>query len=90
MTRNEWPFAVLGLYLGTEKTESVTAAALQGVPGEKTKRDCEARFFIGEFALHNGERDQAREILQQLISACGPEEVVYGAAIAELKLLVLK
>ena len=85
--RNEWPFVVLGLYLGTEKTESARAAALQGNPADKIKRDCEARFFTGEFALHNGERDQAREILQQLISTCGPEEVVHAAAIAELKLL---
>lgn len=87
---NEWPFAVVGLYLGTDKAESVKAAALQGAPGEKTKRDCEAKFFTGEFALHTGEQDQARETLQQLISTCGPEEVVYGAAIAELKLLLSK
>lgn len=90
VTRNEWPFAVLGLYLGTEKTESVKAAALQGVPSEKIKRDCEAMFFTGEFALHNGERDQARETLRQLISTCGPEEIVYGAAIAESKLFFPK
>lgn len=84
---DSWPFVVLGLYRGTEKPETVRAAALQGPPDERIKKDCEARFFLGEFALHNGQRDQAREALQEVASICGPEEVVYGAAIAEAKLL---
>ena len=82
-----WPSAVLALYLGTQNRESVLAAAEKGNPTEQIQRDCEAKFFLGEFELHNGETRQARASLGEVISMCGPQEGVYSAAIAESKLL---
>ena len=82
-----WPSTVLDLYVGTRSVEDVLAAAQKGRLAEKAERDCEAKFFIGEFAFHRGEIRQAREAFSEVISTCGPQEGVYGAAIAESKLL---
>jgi hypothetical protein len=49
--------------------------------------ECEARFFLGELALHNGQTQQARDALREVTLGCGPAEPVYSAAVAEAKLL---
>lgn len=85
--RDIWPSAVLDLYVGTQNKENVLAAAQKGRVDNKAERECEVRFFLGEFSLHNGGGQQAREALQEVLSSCGPEEGVYSAAIAESKLL---
>ena len=82
-----WPSVVLNLYLGKQSVEDVFAASKKGRAVERTERGCEAKFFIGEFAFHKGETWQAREAFSEVISTCGPQEGVYSAAIAELKLL---
>jgi lipoprotein NlpI len=85
--RDVWPSPLLDLYLGAANRESVLAAAQSGRITEKIRRSCEARFFIGEFELHKGEIQRARETLWDVVSTCGPQEGVYGAAVAERKLL---
>jgi uncharacterized protein HemY len=78
---------MLDMYLGLLDPDKVKAAAEQGINREKSKRDCEARFFLGELAVHNGQTQQARDALQDVASSCGPSETVYSAALAEVKLL---
>lgn len=82
-----WPSAVLNLYIGSQSMEDVLAAAQKGRPVEKAERVCEAKFFIGEFAFHKSEMRQAREAFSEVISTCGPQEGIYGAAVAESKLI---
>lgn len=85
--RETWPGAVLDRYLGLLDGNQVKAAAEQGTNRERSKRDCEARFFLGELALHEGEIQQARDALREVTSGCVPAETVYGAAVAEVRLL---
>jgi lipoprotein NlpI len=85
--RDTWPSAMLDMYLGLLDADRVKAAAQQGISREKSKRDCEARFFLGELAVHNGQTQQARAALQDVASSCGPAESVYSAALAEVRLL---
>lgn len=75
------------MYLGFLDPDSVKAAAELGVNSEKSKRDCEARFFIADLAAHEGRTEQARDAFQKVATNCGPAEIVYSAALAEEKLL---
>ena len=85
--REPWPGAMLDMYLGLLDGDQVKAAAQLGANREKSKRDCEASFFLGELAVHNGQIQQARNALREVTSECGPAEMVYSAAVAEAKLL---
>lgn len=85
--RGAWPGAMLDMYLGLIDADQVRAAAQQGTNREQVKRDCEAKFFLGELALHDGQIQQARDALREVTSTCGPAETVYSAAVAETKLL---
>jgi hypothetical protein len=67
--------AAVWLYLGRFGGEKIGATAEQGVPREKNRRVCEAKFLTR----------QARHASQ--LSTCGSEEVVYSAVITEIKLL---
>jgi TolA-binding protein len=75
------------MYLGLLDAGQVKAAAQQGVTREKSKRDCEATFFLGELAVHTGQTQRARNALRDVTSSCGPAETVYSAALAEMRLL---
>lgn len=85
--REPWPGAMLDMYLGLLDAGQVKAAAQQGVNREKSKRDCEATFFLGELAVHKGHTQQARNALRDVTSNCGPAETVYSAALAEVRFL---
>jgi lipoprotein NlpI len=88
--REAWPSAVLDFYLGALDAEGVKAAAKQGNSVNQTTRDCEASYFLGEFALHNNQPERARNLLREVTTSCGPDEVVFSAALAESKLLSKK
>ncbi|MBR1135204.1 MULTISPECIES: tetratricopeptide repeat protein [Bradyrhizobium] len=85
--RETWPGAMLDMYLGLLAADEVKAAAQRGTDRDKSKRECEASFFLGELALHNGQTQQARDALREVTLSCGPAETVYSAAVAEAKLL---
>ncbi len=85
--RDAWPGTMLDLYLGNTDTNRVKASAHSGPLHGTEKRECEAKFFLGDYALHRGDKPQARNALQEVISGCGPQEVVHSAAVAEMRLL---
>lgn len=87
VAREPWPGAILDMYLGLLNGDRVKAAAQLGANRNKAKRDCEAGFFLGELAVHNGQIEQARNTLREVTLNCGPAETVYSAAVAEVKLL---
>jgi lipoprotein NlpI len=76
-----WPYAAIELYLGRRSTEATLDAA------GKTAERCEAEFYIGEWHLIRGEREQARPRLQKAIDSCPKGFVEYIAGVAELKRL---
>lgn len=81
--RDQWPGAVLDLYLGTSDAGRVRELAEEGNAPE-TKRLCEADFYIGEFFIHDGKTSDGREILQKVTAKCRSANVVFSAAGAEL------
>ncbi|MFH1346393.1 MAG: tetratricopeptide repeat protein [Pseudomonadota bacterium] len=87
VTRDVWPGTVLNMYLGLLDADAIKALALSWDDPEKIKRHCEATFFLGEWAVHSGQTGKARDALREVTADCGPQEVVYSAAVAEMKLL---
>lgn len=82
--RDQWPGAVLDLYLGNVDTDRVRQLAEEGAAPPAARRLCEADFYIGEFLRHNGKTPDSRKILQSVMSKCRPADVVFSAASAEL------
>lgn len=82
--RDEWPGAVLDLYLGNMDVERVLQLAQGGVALQAAQRLCEADFFIGEFLRHNGKTPDSRNMLQSVRAKCRPTNIVFSAASAEL------
>jgi lipoprotein NlpI len=65
-----WPAPVLGLFLGRDKPEAVRAAAAEGDAAGRADRGCEAAFYLGEYALLEGRRDDALTLLRQAGDQC--------------------
>ena len=84
VTRDQWPSAVLDLYLGNVDTVRVRQLAEEGNALQAARRLCEADFYIGEFLTHNGKTPDGRQILQTVMAKCRSADVVFSAANAEL------
>ena len=84
VTRDQWPSAVLDLYLGNVDTGRVRQLAEEGHASQAARRLCEADFYIGEFLTHNGNTPDGRQILQTVMAKCRPADAVFSAASAEL------
>ncbi|MFH1344086.1 MAG: tetratricopeptide repeat protein [Pseudomonadota bacterium] len=82
--RDQWPGAVLDLYLGKVDTGRLRQLAEEGDVPQAARRICEADFYIGEFLTHNSQTPDARKILQSVMAKCSPADVVFSAASAEL------
>lgn len=83
--RGIWPSQLLDFYLGKLDANQIRQAAQVGPASEHAKRICEAEFFLAEANVHTIERSQAKKQLQTVSETCRPYDVVYGAALAELK-----
>jgi lipoprotein NlpI len=75
---------VIRLFAGEVKPEAVAAAA-DADPTTKEAHACEASFYSGQFALIQGNRDEAVKLFQAAAKEC-PRGFIEGiAATAELK-----
>ncbi len=83
--RGTWPSHLLDYYIGKLDSNQIREAAQVGFLGERSKRACEAAFFLAESEVHRGEKSTARKKLQTVTDTCKQYDVVYGAALAELK-----
>lgn len=84
VTRDQWPSAVLDLYLGNVVTVRVRQLAEEGIAPQAARRLCEADFYIGEFLTHNGKTSDGRQILQTVMAKCRSADAIFSAANAEL------
>jgi tetratricopeptide (TPR) repeat protein len=75
---SRWPYAVVELFLGS-RTAAATLAAAK-TPYER----CEAGFFVGEWDLMHGKRDQATRLLQSAARTCEAISIESGGAKSEL------
>jgi lipoprotein NlpI len=84
--RGAWPSQMLDYYLGNLDSNQIRQSARLGPLGDPAKkRACEAEFFLAESNVHKADTSVARKQLQSVIEKCKPYDVVYGAALAELK-----
>ena len=85
-----WPAPVVRLYLGQLTPEALLAAADN--PDAKTKANqlCEANFYIGEWDLQQGKKDDATALFRSAAADCPKDFIEREGAEAELKALDVK
>jgi lipoprotein NlpI len=80
-----WPAPVIRLFAGEIKQDAVMSAADNADPTLKQAHTCEANFYGGQYALIEGQRDDAVKLLETAARDC-PHGFLEGiAATAELK-----
>jgi lipoprotein NlpI len=86
--RDTWPGRLLDLFNGNASQEQVWKAAKSGSMREQNERTCEVNFFIGEKAVQNKSKAEARSSLMTAVNECPSDEAgYYVAAKIELNLL---
>ena len=66
-----WPAPLIRLFLGQAGKEAVLAAVeAETDPPRKRKAMCEAKFFLSQFALKRGEKDEAVHLLRLGAKEC--------------------
>jgi lipoprotein NlpI len=80
-----WPAPVIRLFAGEIKQEAVLSAADDASPTVKQAHTCEANFYGGQYALIEGQREEAVKLFETAAKDC-PHGFLEGiAATAELK-----
>ena len=82
-----WPASVVRYLLGEIDLAALLAAADDPDPGKARGQLCEARFFAGEMALINGDKDGAKDLLRLAANECPKNFIQWPAANAELRTL---
>jgi lipoprotein NlpI len=83
----KWPAPIIRFYLGRSTSDAVMAAANDFDVDTKKGQICEANFYIGEFLLQQGRKDEARSAFARAAADCPKGFTEYAAANAELKQL---
>jgi lipoprotein NlpI len=81
---NEWPAALLALYLGNGTPDAAIAAARNSDPVTQRSQECEALFYSGEYQLTRGAAAQAAALLRQSLDVCPSWRTLHAAARLEL------
>jgi hypothetical protein len=76
LTSKAWPSPVIDFYLGRRSQDEMMAAAT------KDNDRCEAQFYLGEWQLLNGNREQAIPFLRQAEATCPIDFPQYTGAVA--------
>ncbi len=80
-----WPAPVIRLFLGeASPAETLTAAETTG-PINKTTQICEADFYVGEYDLADGAKDEALRLLRLADQNCPHMDDQWRAADSEVK-----
>ena len=82
-----WPAPVVGLYLGNSTPEEVQKAAVDLNVNRQRNQRCEANFYIGQWQLLRGSREQAASLLRDASAMCPSSFIEYEGAVAELRRL---
>gem|GEM_PF-1251612 len=79
-----WPSPVIDLYLGRRDPGSVFKAAQQGDAGMQRDQQCEAAFYVGQWNLLQGNKNQALRLFDDAQRNCRKSFSESGGARAEL------
>jgi lipoprotein NlpI len=87
-----WAGPAIALFIGRIKPEDLKAMAADDNPVFQRQQGCEASFYLGEYALLQGRRDEAGRLFQSVLDDCAIYKTTYayfsqayGAAKEELK-----
>jgi lipoprotein NlpI len=84
---SKWPAPVVRLFLGDATPADVLAAANDPDPVTRTGQLCEANFYNGEFALQQGDKQEAARLFRLAAAGCSHEFVEGASANSELAAL---
>lgn len=79
---DEWPGALLKLYLGNVDVKTVIEALAKGVPNMKAGHACEAYYYLGQYFLLNNDRKAALEMFTKAVASNAKSYVEYEFALA--------
>ena len=77
----EWPLPIIEVFLGSRSDNDVLGNA------KDADERCEAYFYIGEWLLLRGKREDAIKSLQEAVQSCRFDFVERAGAMAELRRL---
>jgi lipoprotein NlpI len=81
----QWPGQIVAYYTGVISREAVLHAAQVPFENERKWKLCQAYFYLGEHALIEGKREEARELLQESIDTEAKSDPEYVLAEGELR-----
>jgi len=87
---DKWPAPIINLYRGKATLEEVLAKAKIGNDYMKADQACDANFYVAEFYLQRGMKDEARYLFQAAAKTCHKGNVELGFAGNELKTMVVE
>lgn len=79
---DEWPGAVLKLYLGEVDADAVISALAKGVPNMDAGHACEAYFYLAQYFLLQNDRSKALELFDKAVATNAKTYVEYEFALA--------
>jgi lipoprotein NlpI len=79
LNMSKWPAPVVRLFLGEITPTAVLAAAEDPDPATRKGQVCEANFYSGQFALQQGDTQEATRLFRLAAADC-PREFVEGAS----------
>ena len=79
---DEWPGAILKLYLGEVDSEAVIGALAKGVPNMDSGHACEAYYYLGQYFLLQNDRVKALELFRKAVATKAKTYVEYEFAVA--------
>jgi len=83
----KWPAPVIRLFLGETTPADVLAAANDPDPVTRNGQLCEANFYSAEFALQQGDKQEATRLFRLAAATCSHEFVEAASANSELTAL---
>jgi lipoprotein NlpI len=87
LDRDEWPWPIVGLFLGLLNPEDVqTAARSADDPNARRDQVCAADFYIGLYQVEKRAQAEARPLLRSVAEKCSGSLAAVGAKL-ELKRL---
>jgi lipoprotein NlpI len=86
-----WPAPLVQFYLGQLTPEALLTAANSGDAATRVNQTCDANFYIGEYHLWQGQKDDARRVFTLAAKDdCQGDFLALEGAKAELKALDAK
>lgn len=79
---DQWPGALLKLYMGEVDAEAVVEALSKGVPNMQIGHACEAYYYLGQYYLLHNNRQAAIELFNKAVATNAKDYVEYEFALA--------